>query len=52
MAEILPVRRKTLSNQSINQSIDQSTEAFWANFNQRLKTENGFQVCSKEGPCR
>ena len=26
MAEILPIRRKTLSNQSINQSINQSNK--------------------------
>ena len=28
MAEILPIRRKTLSNQSINQSINQTTGTF------------------------
>ena len=41
---MLPVRRKTLPNQSINQS----TEAFWANFNQRLKTEVDFKFVQRK----
>ena len=43
MAEILPIRRKTLSNQSINQSINQSTLCYtsrWVRFSPDADGEN------------